>query len=334
MYAIFGMKMSRDSNIILITGSSGYIGSYFVKYFYQQGYKVLGLDEKLPPEALDNYLHANIQANIADHNHVKPYITDYSCKNVIHCAAYALVEESIHHPEKYFQNNVDNGKVFLDTCIEAGVERFVFSSTAAVYGEPQEIPIDEDHPKNPINPYGQSKKEFEDILLHKHHQGKILAGICRYFNACGADPDAEIGEDHDPETHLIPNLLASVIKQKEISIFGNDYPTNDGTCVRDFIHIRDLATSHHLLLEKMHEISTEPTFNLGTKGGYSLLEVLKVAEEVTGLKVHFEFKDRRPGDPSTLIANSNKAFEILGWKPIHSDLTTIVSSAYKWHQKQ
>ncbi|MCB1198722.1 MAG: UDP-glucose 4-epimerase GalE [Deltaproteobacteria bacterium] len=318
---------------VLITGSSGYIGSHFVKYFSQKNYAVFGLDRVAPPKAILKYLNDHLQTDIADHQ-VAEFIKRHNLKSVIHCAALALVKESVEFPEKYFDNNVHRGTTFLQQCITNGVQHFIFSSTAAVYGEPQDIPINEEHPTNPINPYGQSKREFEKHLLSHHNTGNIQAGIFRYFNACGADLDGEIGENHHPETHFIPNLINACLADQDVILFGNNYPTSDGTCVRDYIHVLDLASSHFLLLEKMHTTSVDPLYNLGTKEGYSLLQIVEAAEKIVGKHIRYHFEPPRAGDPSTLVADATKAREVLNWTPQYSDLNTIVSSALKWHQKQ
>ncbi|MEZ4818341.1 MAG: UDP-glucose 4-epimerase GalE [Bdellovibrionota bacterium] len=319
---------------VLITGSSGYIGSHIAKYFAQKEYTVLGLDREPPPNGLKPYLHDNLQTDIAQTRTVKDFLQQYACKNIIHCAALALVEESVSDPNKYFDNNVVKANAFLNVCREVEVKNFIFSSTAAVYGEPKQNPISEKHPRNPINPYGQSKKEFEEHLLSHHHAGSIHAGIFRYFNACGADLGGEIGENHDPETHFIPNLIKSALTHQDVVLFGNNYPTFDGTCIRDYIHVWDLASSHYLLLEKMLTTSVDPVYNLGTKEGYSLLQIVEAAEKILGKSIRYHFKPPRAGDFSTLVADATKAREVLNWTPQYSDLNTIVSSALKWHQKQ
>jgi len=319
---------------LLITGSSGYIGSTFVKHFAGQGFKVLGLDLKDPPEALTTYLYDHVVCDMADKVAALQLIYEHNCHHVIHCAAFSIVSESVAYPEKYFENNRDKATTFLNTCMDGGVKNFIFSSTAAVYGEPQQTPIDETHPREPINPYGASKKEFEDVLLGAHKQKKIRTGIFRYFNACGAEADAEVGEAHDPETHLIPNLINATLAGQPLTLFGNDYPTKDGTCVRDYIHVSDLASAHHALLQAMIANKGVPeVYNLGTRTGYSLLDIIGAAQKVFGHEIVYNVTPRRDGDPSILVADPTLARTHLDWNPQYSDLNTIVASALKWHQK-
>ncbi|MCB0271892.1 MAG: UDP-glucose 4-epimerase GalE [Bdellovibrionales bacterium] len=320
---------------VLITGSSGYIGSHFTKYFTQKGYHVFGLDVVEPKKELRHYLKDFLHTDIADTPLVLDYLARHKPMGVIHCAAKALVAESVAFPQMYEDYNVTRANAFLETCISSSIANFIFSSTAAVYGEPLHIPIKEDHPRSPVNPYGETKKKFEDILLKKHHDKEINAGIFRYFNACGADFDAELGECHEPETHLIPNVIKSILEEKPLHIFGNQFSTRDGTCVRDYIHVIDLAHSHYLLMEQMIQSQmTDNIFNLGTEGGYSILEIIDAAQKILTKKVHFEIKNPRPGDPATLIASHQKAKTVLGWEPQWSDLETILTTAWAWHQKQ
>lgn len=325
---------TNQMSTLLITGTSGYIGSHFAKYFTQKGLDVLGIDEVPTPKRVKPFLKGDLCANIGDRDACATFLTQYRPQAVIHCAAKALVKESVEKPDMYFDNNVEKAQIFLDLCIEENVRAFLFSSTAAVYGEPIETPITETHPRNPINPYGASKKAFEDVLLQAHEEKKITAGILRYFNACGADPDAELGEDHEPETHLIPNLIRSIIQNKELCVFGDSFDTNDGTCVRDYIHVWDLAEAHALLLDKLLKKSCASTvFNLGTANGYSIMEIIQTAQAVLDPRLTYRIEDPRPGDPGTLIADASRARDALGWKPAYSDLETILRTAYAWHQK-
>ncbi|MEZ4846496.1 MAG: UDP-glucose 4-epimerase GalE [Bdellovibrionota bacterium] len=261
---------------ILITGSSGYIGSHFVKFFKKQGAEVFGIDLAFPPKSLQKYFSNHIVEDIANTSHVSEFLQKNKPDLVIHCAAKCLVGESMEKPDLYEEYNVKKASAFLDLCQQSGITKFLFSSTAATYGNPTQTPIDENHPQQPINPYGETKLKFEKILLSKK---MITAGIFRYFNVAGADPDSEIGECHEPETHLIPNLLRSLSANQPAKIFGNDYDTKDGTCVRDYIHVMDLARAHWLLSKSMLEKNEGGIFNLGTTTGYSILDVLNAAEK-------------------------------------------------------
>lgn len=315
---------------ILITGSSGYIGSHFVKYFKKQGVNVFGLDLVFPPKTLQKYFSNHIVEDIANTQHVSEFLTKTKPDLVIHCAAKCLVGESVEKPELYQEYNVKKAESFLGDCLTHGVTKFLFSSTAATYGNPVQTPMTENHPQHPINPYGQTKLEFEKILLSKK---SVTAGIFRYFNVAGADPDSEIGECHEPETHLIPNLLRAAISNQSAKIFGNDYDTKDGTCVRDYIHVMDLAQAHWLLAQRMIEKNEGGIYNLGTTTGYSIMDVLKATENVLKKKIEREFHPRRAGDPPTLVADSTAAQKNLGWK-INHDLEQIIETAHRWHQTQ
>jgi UDP-glucose 4-epimerase len=315
---------------ILITGSSGYIGSHFVKYFKKQGAEVFGIDLMFPPKTLQKYFSGHIVDDIASTEHVSQFLAKNKPDLVIHCAAKCLVAESVEKPGLYHEYNVKKAESFLGNCITHGVTKFLFSSTAATYGNPLHSPMMENHPQNPINPYGQTKLEFEKILLSKK---SVTSGIFRYFNVAGADPDSEIGECHEPETHLIPNLLRAASANEAAKIFGNDYATSDGTCVRDYIHVMDLAQAHWLLATRMIEKNQGGIFNLGTTTGHSILEVLKATENVLKKSINREFHPRRAGDPPTLVADSTAAQNELGWK-ISYPLEQIIETAHRWHQSQ
>jgi UDP-glucose 4-epimerase len=253
-------------------------------------------------------------------------MADVSPDAVIHFAAYALVGESMDCPERYFGNNVVGGLNLADAMLRHDVQKIVFSSTCATYGEPETVPITEDTPQCPTNPYGESKLAYEKVLQWYERIHGMKPVFLRYFNACGATE--KFGEDHDPETHLIPIVLKTALGQREkVSIFGDDYDTPDGTCLRDYIHIADLAQAHILAL------GSEQTgaFNLGTGAGFSVKEVVDVAREVTGCRIAAEVAPRRPGDPARLVAAAGKASDVLGWRPAHPDLRTIVESAWQWH---
>lgn len=246
---------------------------------------------------------------------------------VVHFAAFALVGESMEMPELYFTNNVIGGIHLADSMLEAGVKKIIFSSTCATYGQPDVVPMTEDLPQKPANPYGESKLMFEKVLLWYQQLHKFEPVFLRYFNACGAV--GNLGEDHDPETHLIPNILLVPLGKKEhVMMFGDDYETPDGTCVRDYIHIADLAQAHILALKK----GVSGAFNLGNGDGYSVKQVIEAAREVTGRKIPAKMAPRRPGDPAKLVAAADKAKKVLGWKPQYPDLRTIIEHAWKWHQ--
>jgi UDP-glucose 4-epimerase len=251
----------------------------------------------------------------------------------MHFAAFTYVGESVEDPQKYYMNNVKNTLNLLQVMLEENVKRFVFSSTCATYGNPVEIPITENHPQNPINPYGRGKLIVEQILKDYSDAYGLKYASLRYFNAAGADPDCEIGELHDPETHLIPLVLdAASAKREDIKIFGTDYDTPDGTCIRDYIHVTDLADAHILALEYLNRGGNSDVFNLGNGSGFSVKEVIETARKITGKQIKEIEVERRPGDPPILIGSSKKAMEILKWKPKYHDLSQIIETAWKWHE--
>ncbi|MBD3561620.1 UDP-glucose 4-epimerase GalE, partial [Planktothrix sp. FACHB-1355] len=254
---------------------------------------------------------------------------------VMHFAAFAYVGESVTDPAKYYRNNVYGTLTLLEAMLAADVKKFVFSSTCATYGVPQVLPLPEDHPQNPINPYGASKLMVERILSDFDAAYDLKSVCFRYFNAAGADPDGLLGEDHNPETHLIPLVLQTALgKRESVSIFGTDYPTPDGTCIRDYIHVNDLAAAHVLGLKYLLESGDSAVFNLGNGGGFSVKETIETARAITGREIKAIECDRRPGDPPVLVGSSDKARQILGWNPQYPDLSEIVSHAWKWHQQR
>lgn len=319
---------------VLITGSSGYIGSHLVKYFKKNGASVFGIDLHFPPKNLQRYFDNHIVEDISSPKHVAEFLKKHKADIVIHCAGKCLVAESVEKPEMYRDYNVTRAHVFLQTCLDAGISRFLFSSTAATYGEPLQVPIPETHPQQPINPYGQTKLDFEKILLLEQQKNRLCVGITRYFNVAGADPDIEIGEHHEPETHLIPNILTALMSGQPVPIYGENYPTKDGTCVRDYIHVWDLANLHWLLARKMIETNQGGIYNLGTTTGFSILEVVQAAEKVLNKSAQKKILPKRSGDPSTLIADASKAKTELGWRISYSNLSDIIDTAYRWHQKK
>jgi UDP-glucose-4-epimerase GalE len=320
---------------VLVTGGAGYIGSHACKALAAAGHR---------PIALDNLVYGHrwavrwgplIEGDLADRELLLHVLRDHRIDAVMHFAAYAYVGESMEDPGKYFRNNVSNTVNLLDAMVETGVDSLVFSSTCATYGVPQQMPIREDHPQQPINPYGESKL-FIERALHWYGQAHgIRAYALRYFNAAGADPETEIGEDHDPETHLIPLVIQTALGQRpQVKIFGTDYDTPDGSAVRDYIHVTDLAEAHVRAIERLLDGGESRFLNLGTGTGHSVKEVVAAVERVCGLPVNAEEAPRRAGDPPMLVAAPGAAAEVLGWKPRYSDLNTIVTTALRWHQKQ
>ncbi|MEJ7712657.1 MAG: UDP-glucose 4-epimerase GalE [Pyrinomonadaceae bacterium] len=271
------------------------------------------------------------EGNIGDADLVKRITDEHNIEACVHFAAYAYVGESVEKPGLYYENNVAQGLHLLDALIAANVKRVVFSSTCATYGEPQRLPIDETHPQQPTSPYGASKLFMERIMRDYDHAHGLRFVALRYFNAAGATD--ERGEDHGPEPHLIPLVLhAAQGKRAHISVFGNDYQTPDGTCVRDYIHVADLASAHLAALDYLQQGGESTAINLGNGQGYSVLEVIETAREVTGKKIEVKFEPRRAGDPSHLVADATKAREVLGWQPQQASLKEIISTAWKWHE--
>ena len=317
---------------ILVTGGAGYIGSHTRYLLQQQGYRVVVVDnlQRGYPEAVPNeILH---RLNLSETGRLSQLLRDEQVDAVIHFAAYISVGESTQVPIEYFVNNVSGSLSLFDAMLKADVKRLVFSSTAAAYGIPQNVPITENEPYAPINPYGESKVMVEKILEWlDRYQG--LRGIrLRYFNACGAEPEAGLGERHDPETHLIPLILKAVQTGKPVTLFGDDYPTADGTCIRDYIHVSDLAEAHIAAVDSLLKGGASDCFNVGTGVGHSVKEVLSSVERVTGKKVPFTLGPRREGDPPSLVADSTKLQTKLGWKPKRADLDKIVSDAWQFAQ--
>ncbi|WP_347277420.1 UDP-glucose 4-epimerase GalE [Pseudanabaena sp. FACHB-2040] len=331
--------MSNSSQpIILVTGGAGYIGSHTVLCLEQAGYRVIVLDNLVygHQDVVESALEAKlIVGDICDRTLLDQIFQTYPIAAVIHFAAYAYVGESVQNPAKYYRNNVMGTLTLLEAMVAASVKRLVFSSTCATYGVPQQVPIPETHPQAPINPYGQSKLMVEH-MLRDFDKAYDFRSVCfRYFNAAGADPEGRLGEDHNPETHLIPLALLTALGQREsLSIFGTDYPTPDGTCVRDYIHVADLASAHVLGLEYLLKGGNSDIFNLGNGDGFSVRQVIDAAEKVTGQTFNVVEIDRRPGDPPALVGSSDRARKILGWQPQYADLITMMQHAWQWHQKR
>lgn len=313
---------------VFVTGGAGYIGSVTTELLLDSGCRVTVFDNlgRGHREAVDGRAEF-VRGDLLDAAGLAAAMKRAAPDAVMHFAAFALVGESMADPGMYFTNNVTGGVNLVEAMVGAGVKRIVFSSTCATYGLPERIPITEDTPQRPVNPYGESKLMFERILGWYQRIHGVNPVFLRYFNACGATK--QFGEDHEPEAHLIPNVIRVALgQQPKIRIFGTDYQTPDGTCIRDYIHIVDLAQAHMLALQGKQD----GAFNLGTGHGYSVREVIDVVREVTGRTIPEEVAPRRPGDPDRLVASADKARSVLGWTPKHSDLRTIVRSAWDWHQ--
>jgi UDP-glucose 4-epimerase len=319
---------------ILVIGGAGYIGSHMVKRLDQLGCAVTTLDN-LSSGHRDAVLCGEfVHGDLADRDVLAKLLQPGRFDAVMHFASFIQVGESVQQPAKYYANNVTNTLHLLDAMRAAGVQRFIFSSTAATFGEPQYTPIDERHPQAPINPYGRSKLMIEQVL-EDYDRAYGLKSVClRYFNAAGADPDGELGERHDPETHLIPLVLqAASGRRADIAVFGRDYDTPDGTCIRDYIHINDLCEAHWLALQSLAQGAGSQRYNLGNGAGFSVQEVIDAARRVTGRPIAVRDAPRREGDPARLVADATLARKQLGWVPQFPDLETIVAHAWGWEQK-
>src|SRR5690348_2158054 len=317
---------------ILVTGAAGYIGSVCTEVLIARGHSVIALDDL--SEGHKEALHPQAQfyqVNLHDHVALDSAFLGNQIDAVMHFAALCLVEQSVKEPGTYYRANVAAGINLLDAMIRHEVERFIFSSTAATYGEPRETPISENHPTKPINPYGSSKLLFERILQEFKGNSGLEYVVMRYFNAAGASE--ERGEDHHPETHILPILFEVALGQrKEFNIYGTDYPTPDGTCIRDYVHVIDIAESHVLALERISEVSGR-VFNVGNSRGFSVREVVAAAERTVGRKIPVRESPRRPGDPAELVASSDRIRRDLGWSPRYSDLDRIIQTAWAWKQR-
>ncbi len=317
---------------VLVTGGAGYIGSHTCKLLARSGFL---------PVALDNLEFGHrwavqwgplVEGDLGDIRVIRQALTDYPVQAVVHFAAYAYVGESVQNPRKYLRANVVNSLNLLDAMVEKGVKRIVFSSTCATYGIPRSVPIGEDEPLCPVNPYGESKR-FVEQALHWYGQAYGLSwAALRYFNAAGADPEAEIGEEHEPETHLIPLVIRAALGQiPQVEVYGTDYPTEDGTALRDYIHVMDLGQAHVGALQYLETGRPSVALNLGTGKGHSVREVIRTVERVGGRPVPVKEASRRPGDPPVLVADASRARELLGWEPRFPGLEAIVETAFRWH---
>jgi UDP-glucose-4-epimerase GalE len=317
---------------ILVTGGAGYIGSHAVKLLSARGHDVWVIDSLVFGHRAAVPANRLTVADLADTAAVDQLLVAHRIEAVMHFAAFAAVGESVKHPARYWQNNVVNTLGLLELCRRNGINRFVFSSTCATYGLPETVPITEDTPQRPISPYGQTKLAVERALADYAAAYGLGYAALRYFNAAGAAADGSIGEDHHPETHLIPLVLQVALGQRpHIEVFGADYPTPDGTCIRDYIHVDDLAEAHLLALEKI-EPGKGLCLNLGTGRGYSIREVITTAVKVTGKSIAAKDGPRRPGDPPMLVAAADRARQVLGWSPRYRELQPIIESAWKWHR--
>lgn len=317
--------------MILITGGAGYIGSHINKMLAQKGYETV---------VFDNLVYGHREAvkwgvleigDLADEKRLDEIFKKYPIESVFHFAAYAYVGESVTEPSKYYNNNVANTLHLLDAMKKHDIKHIVFSSTCATYGVLQQMPVTEEMEQKPINPYGASKLMIERILSDYHKAYGLNYCCLRYFNAAGADPDGEIGESHDPETHLIPLILAAAAGDREfIKVFGTDYPTRDGSCIRDYIHVTDLADAHLRAMDYLKKGGESTCMNLGNCVGSTVLEVIEVARKVTGREIPMVLDNRRPGDPPILEGSAKKAEQLLGWKPKYGEIQVILEHAWKW----
>jgi len=319
---------------VLVTGGAGYIGAHTCKALAEAGYT---------PVAYDNLVYGHRAAvkwgpleegDIGDRMQLERVMQKYTPAAVMHFAAYAYVGESVENPAKYYRNNAAGSLSLLESMKKCSIDKIIFSSTCATYGMPDQIPIIEDHAQNPINPYGRSKLMVEWLLRDFAAAYGLKYVALRYFNAAGADPAAEIGEDHNPETHLIPLVLDTALgRRKYLEIYGTDYDTPDGTCIRDYIHVTDLAQAHLLALEHLNAGGASDVFNLGNGSGFSVREVIQTALKVTGRDIPYLEVEKRPGDPAVLIGSSEKIINQLGWRTAHNSLEAIIKTAWHWHIK-
>ncbi|MCB0742381.1 MAG: UDP-glucose 4-epimerase GalE [Ignavibacteriae bacterium] len=320
---------------ILVTGGAGYIGSHFVKILNDKNINVVVLDNlsRGHREAVPQNVTLEV-VDLLDYEKLNATLKKYNFDAIVHFAAFAYVGESVENPVLYYQNNVVGSFNLLKACVENNIKKFVFSSTCSLYGNPETVPISESQKTNPINPYAQTKLIIENMLSDFDKAYGLKYVVLRYFNAAGDDFTGSIGESHEPEPHLIPIVINTALGSREkVLIFGNDYKTKDGTCVRDYIHINDLGDAHLRALEYLNKNGESDIFNLGTGDGYSVNEIIETAEKITNLKIKKEIAPRREGDPATLVADNQKAKTKLGWTPKHN-LEEIISSAYNWHKNK
>jgi UDP-glucose 4-epimerase len=330
------MTTAQQDKFVLVTGGAGYIGSHMVDLLIRRGYRVvvfdsleLGHRQAVHPDA------AFVQGDLLDQDAIEATFQQYPIGGVFHFASYALVGESTQQPWKYLRNNYNSAANLLEVCIRHDVRRFIFSSTCNLFGNVTEMPIGPDTVPAPASPYGESKHMIEKQLYWMEQLYGLRYCALRYFNAAGAHIDGHLGEDHTPESHLIPIILEVALgKRASLKVFGDDYPTPDGTCIRDYVHVMDLAEAHILAYEALHRDGLRRTFNLGSGKGSSILEVLRMAEAITGRTIPMEFQPRRAGDPPELVADIRVAQEELGWTPKYSTLEQVLETAWKWHSSR
>ena len=317
---------------VLVVGGAGYIGSQTAKELARSGFDTVGLDNLVTGHR-DAFQTGPLEVgDMGDLAFVRDVFQRHRIDAVMHFAAYAYVGESVVEPEKYYRNNVAATLTLLRAMREAGCGRLIFSSTCATYGEPETIPLTEDHPQRPVSPYGRTKWMVEQVIADYGRAYGLASVIFRYFNAAGADPEGDIGERHEPETHLIPLVLEAITTGKPLQILGDDYPTPDGTCVRDYIHVVDIARAHVLGLDRLLAGGASAIYNLGNGNGYSVREVIETAERVTGRPVPRVLAPRRPGDPAVLVGSCQRAFDELGWRPAFAQLEQVIETAWRWHR--
>jgi UDP-glucose 4-epimerase len=327
--------MTNSDKKILVVGGAGYIGAHMVRQLVNDGWEVVILDNLSTGNRRLVRSGEFVQGSLGDPKLLDRLFKKHAFDAVMHFAAFSQVGESMNQPLMYYRNNMAETVALLEAMLRHDVKRFIFSSTAAVYGEPVAIPITEEHPCAPTNPYGNTKLAVEHMLADCDAAYGLKYTALRYFNAAGADDSAEIGELHDPETHLIPIVLQAAAGQIEhIQVFGSDYPTTDGTCIRDYVHVNDLARAHLLALDALLGDGESAIYNLGSSNGYSVKEVIAKAQVVTGKNIPVIKAPRRSGDPAILVASSEKIKHDLGWNPVYGDLETIIRTAWNWHQRQ
>jgi UDP-glucose-4-epimerase GalE len=324
--------LAADPRAVLVTGGAGYIGSHAAKALKQAGYRVVVYDSLVAGHRAAARFGELVEGDIGDAAQLRRTLRQHEIGSVMHFAAFLDVGESVRDPAKYYRNNVVGAVAVLEAMGAESIRYLVFSSTCATYGEPIETPILETHPQQPINSYGESKLTIERALPHFERACRLRWISLRYFNAAGADPDGEIGEDHSPEIHLIPRAIDAATGGPGLQVFGDDYPTPDGTCLRDYVHVTDLADAHVLALRAIMETEKSGAYNLGTGRPSSVKEVITAVERVCGRRVPWTLAPRRPGDPAVLFASSHKAQTELRWMPRRSDLDTIVGTAWAWHR--
>jgi UDP-glucose-4-epimerase GalE len=326
--------LAAEPGNVLVTGGAGYIGSHGAKALAQAGYGVVVYDNLVAGHRDAVRYGPLVEGDITDLEAVRRALRDHRIRAVMHFAAFLDVGESVREPSKYYRNNVTGALTVLEAMSLEQVSLFVFSSTCATYGEPLEAPISETHPQKPINSYGESKLAVERALPHFERAFGIHSSALRYFNAAGADPDGEIGEDHSPEIHLIPRAIEAATGGRGLQVFGDDYPTPDGTCLRDYIHVSDLADAHVKALQAIADTERSSIYNLGTGHPHSVREVITAVERITGRQVPWTLAPRRPGDPAVLYAAAQKAQSELHWRPRFPDLDSIVGTAWDWHRQR